>query len=161
MDATTVAAWAGVIGAIANALALVIVERRKFRPDATLTATYEPGQERDAYGNAETPGVRFMFNTGSDTTIKAAGLAPTGRLWRWRRVPLPGYSRTHMQMMSSPIPAPALAGQRLSIWLPRSAAVEHGLDPTHSYVGWVQTGNAKLIRSARGFTLEPEMHVDS
>jgi hypothetical protein len=155
MDATTWAAWVGAVGSVANALALVVVERRKSQPDVSVKAAYRPAADGDPAG------VWIVVHAGEDTIITAAGLARPGRFWRRRRTVLRGHARQAipgglMAGVARALPVTVQSAGWMQVLLTRKAAVESGLDPAATYTAWVATGGGRLLRAADVFTLEPE-----
>jgi hypothetical protein len=80
-----------------------------------------------------------------DFTIKEAGLAPAGRLWRWRKVALP--AAINLQGNPGPVSPPVVvdAKSNAAVYIERSAAVDRGLKVWRDYVAWVRVGNGQVV----------------
>lgn len=158
---STIVAWIGALGAFANAAALFIVERRRRRIDATLTATYQPGLPGpDRYGDSHPSEVVLHLQAAPHTIISEAGVS-----WKagWLR-PAKRMVRAYGRAAGHSKRLPASTGDAAYMWISihRTDLEEAGVPPDAELEAWVRTAGKQTVRAvSERFTLLPEFDEDS
>lgn len=152
-DATTIAAWVGALGTVANAGAIVWVRRSETTPADHLEMIPEP-EERDhpdarAYGHQpRSAQIRLHLQGPGGYAVAAAGLQRKGT--RRRRFEVPGWARSQGHEIGRQLPHTKEPGRWFSILLPMRELHQAGVTRGGTYRAYVKPSNGRRLYSPWG-----------